>query len=39
MLGYNTQKFVDRANVSPNWLPADKFWYRVLAQTGSDYFS
>jgi len=36
-LGYNTQKFVDRGNVSPNWLPGDKFWYRVLTPTGSEF--
>ena len=26
LLGYNTQKYVDRGNVSPNWIPGDKFW-------------
>jgi dipeptidyl aminopeptidase/acylaminoacyl peptidase len=36
-LGYNTQKFVDRGNVSPNWLPGDKFWYRVLTPGGSEF--
>ncbi|HET9433308.1 MAG TPA: DPP IV N-terminal domain-containing protein, partial [Chitinophagaceae bacterium] len=35
--GYNTQKLVDRGNVSPNWLPGDKFWYRVLTPTGSEF--
>ncbi|HEU4860713.1 MAG TPA: hypothetical protein VFT15_12795, partial [Chitinophagaceae bacterium] len=37
LLGYNTQKFVDRANVSPNWLPGDKFWYRVMTPAGSEF--
>src|SRR4026209_2944103 len=37
LLGYNTQKLVDRGNVSPNWLPGDKFWYRVLTSTGSEF--
>ena len=37
LLGYNTQKFVDRASVSPNWLPGDKFWYRILTPTGSEF--
>ena len=37
LLGYNTQKLVDRGNVSPNWLPGDKFWYRVLTPTGSEF--
>ena len=36
-LGYNTQKFIDRGNVTPNWLPGDKFWYRVLTPTGSEF--
>lgn len=37
LLGYNTQKLVDRGNVVPNWLPGDKFWYRVLTPTGSEF--
>ena len=37
LLGYNTQKYVDRGNVSPNWIPGDKFWYRVLTPVGSEY--
>ena len=36
-MGYNTQKYVDRGNVSPNWMPGDKFWYRVLTPTGSEF--
>src|SRR6187401_887796 len=36
-MGYNTQKYVDRGNVFPNWLPGDKFWYRVLTPTGSEF--
>jgi len=36
-LSYNTQKYVDRGNVSPNWMPGDKFWYRVLTPTGSEF--
>ena len=37
LLGYNTQKYIDRGSVSPNWLPGDKFWYRVLTSTGSEF--
>src|SRR5215204_3736470 len=37
LMGYNTQKYVDRGSVSPNWIPGDKFWYRVLTQTGSEF--
>jgi dipeptidyl aminopeptidase/acylaminoacyl peptidase len=36
-LGYNTQKYVDHANVIPNWIPGEKFWYRVLTPTGSKF--
>ena len=36
-LGYNTQKYVDRGNLSPNWMPGDKFWYRVLTPSGSEF--
>jgi len=36
-MGYNTQKYVDRSGVAPNWLPGDKFWYRVLTPTGSEF--
>jgi len=36
-MGYNTQKYVDRANVFPNWMPGEKFWYRVLTPTGSEF--
>ena len=36
-LGYNTQQYVDRGNVFPNWIPGDKFWYRVLTPTGSEF--
>ena len=36
-MGYNTQKYIDRAGVAPNWLPGDKFWYRVLTPTGSEF--
>ena len=37
LMGYNTQQFVDRGSVSPNWLPGDKFWYRVLTPKGSEF--
>ena len=36
-MGYNTQQFIDRGNVSPNWLPGDKFWYRALTPNGSEF--
>ncbi|HEY4289343.1 MAG TPA: DPP IV N-terminal domain-containing protein [Puia sp.] len=37
MLGYSAEPFVDRASVRPNWLPGDKFWYKVLTAQGSEY--
>jgi dipeptidyl aminopeptidase/acylaminoacyl peptidase len=36
-LSYNVAPFVDRADVHPNWLPGDKFWYRVLTAQGSEF--
>src|SRR5665213_4612003 len=36
-LSYNTQSLVDHEGVRPNWLPGDKFWYRVLTPTGSEF--
>ena len=37
MIGYNTQQYIDRANVNPNWMDGDKFWYRVLTSQGSEF--
>lgn len=34
-LSYNTQQFIDGGNVAPNWLPGDRFWYRILTPQGS----
>jgi dienelactone hydrolase/Tol biopolymer transport system component len=34
---YNTQPFIDRGSVQPNWMPGDKFWYRVLTAQGSEF--
>jgi len=36
-MGYNTNQLVDRATVLPNWLPEDRFWYRVLTAQGSEF--
>lgn len=36
-MSYNTAPFVDRADIRPNWLPGDKFWYRVLTARGSEF--
>ena len=37
MLSYNTGPLIDRADVRPNWIEGDRFWYRVLTATGSEY--
>src|SRR5688572_18495036 len=37
LMGYNTQKYVDNGNVTPNWLTGDSFWYRNLTSTGSEF--
>jgi dienelactone hydrolase len=36
-LSYNTEQLVDHGKVSPNWLPGDKFWYRILTPQGSEF--
>jgi dipeptidyl aminopeptidase/acylaminoacyl peptidase len=37
MLAYNTNSLIDHNSVRPNWLPNDKFWYRVLTAQGSEF--
>jgi len=36
-LSYNTQPLVDHDGVRANWLAGDRFWYRVLTPTGSEF--
>lgn len=36
-MGYNTGKLVDRGGARPNWLPGERFWYRVLTAQGSEF--
>jgi dipeptidyl aminopeptidase/acylaminoacyl peptidase len=36
-MGYNTGQLVDRGGVRPNWLPGERFWYRVLTAQGSEF--
>jgi dipeptidyl aminopeptidase/acylaminoacyl peptidase len=33
----NTQKYIDRQAGALNWISPDRFWYRVLTPTGSEY--
>lgn len=36
-LGTTTQQYIDNGNVTPNWLPGDKFWYRNMTANGSEF--
>jgi dipeptidyl aminopeptidase/acylaminoacyl peptidase len=36
-LSFNTESFIDRAGIRPNWLPGDKLWYRVGTAQGSEF--
>ena len=37
MMGYNTTPLVVRSGVRPNWLPDDRFWYRVTTAEGAEF--
>jgi dipeptidyl aminopeptidase/acylaminoacyl peptidase len=34
---YNTTPLVLGAGIRPNWLPGDRFWYRVTRESGSEF--
>ena len=36
-MGYNTTPLVFRSGVRPNWMPDDRFWYRVTTADGSEF--
>jgi dipeptidyl aminopeptidase/acylaminoacyl peptidase len=36
-MGYNTAPLVFRTSVRPNWLPDDRFWYRVTVPGGTEF--
>ena len=36
-MSYGVQQYIDHGSVNPNWLPGDKFWYRVLTAQGSEF--
>jgi dienelactone hydrolase len=36
-MGYNTAPLVFRSSVRPNWLPGDRFWYRITTSEGSEF--
>src|SRR5436190_2906730 len=37
MMGYNTTPLVLRSGVRPNWLPDERFWYRVTTAEGAEF--
>jgi dipeptidyl aminopeptidase/acylaminoacyl peptidase len=36
-MGYNTTPLVYRSGVRPNWIAADRFWYRVTTADGGEF--
>ena len=36
-LAYNTQQYLDGGNVNPNWMSGDRFWFKSLTATGSEF--
>ncbi|NID09320.1 S9 family peptidase [Fibrivirga algicola] len=36
-MGSNAEQLIDNGSLRPNWLPGDRFWYRNLTATGSNY--
>src|SRR5436190_9618333 len=37
LMGYNTTSLVLRSGVRPNWLPDERFWYRVTTAEGAEF--
>ncbi|HSU51124.1 MAG TPA: DPP IV N-terminal domain-containing protein [Segetibacter sp.] len=37
MMAYNTGQLIDHGVVRPNWLDGDRFWYRILTASGSEF--
>src|SRR5260370_37018312 len=36
-MGYNTNPLVFRSGVRANWLPDERFWYRITTPEGSEF--
>ncbi len=36
-MGYNTTPLVHRTGVRPNWMPGERFWYRVTTNAGAEF--
>ncbi|HXD77045.1 MAG TPA: DPP IV N-terminal domain-containing protein [Puia sp.] len=37
LLSYGTEPYIDHSPARPNWMPGDRFWYRVLTPAGSEF--
>jgi hypothetical protein len=37
LMGYNTAPLLLRSGVRPNWLPGERFWYRVTTSEGAEF--
>src|SRR5450759_5340653 len=37
LMGYNTTPLVVRSGVRPNWLPDERFWYRITTANGAEF--
>ncbi len=37
LMGYNTTPLVLRSGVRPNWLPDERFWYRITTAEGAEF--
>src|SRR5436305_10368126 len=37
-LGPNTTPLVYRSGVRPNWMPDERFWYRITTPAGSEFW-
>jgi hypothetical protein len=37
LMGYNTTPLVLRSGARPNWLPDERFWYRVTTADGAEF--
>ncbi|SFH00971.1 S9 family peptidase [Pedobacter insulae] len=36
-MAYNTESLIDKANLRPNWLAGDRFWYSIATAQGTNF--
>ncbi|HTM97734.1 MAG TPA: hypothetical protein VL088_03280, partial [Pedobacter sp.] len=36
-MAYNTESFIDKSNLRPNWLAGDRFWYSIASAQGTEF--